>query len=478
MANAKSNPILKWLALGIVVLVLIMILKSDHDEPEGSEQYNRAQDKELKQALAAMNIDADTPKETVRTLVAHVKSQEDKTNRVLAENQQLMRENQAIDKKVAEEVKVRTRQIKSDLEQQGSSLFNSLTGRMEQLKTMVETQSGTQSSTQPGNMGNPGSGFNNQGDIPIGLGFDDGFSQTDNEGWILPLDLPPADEQGIITLNRPTNHPSETLFNDLSDPARQASAEDKPVAWYTVPENATLMGTTAMTGMIGRIPIGGRVVDPYPFKIIVSSYNLATNGHHIPGLNGMIFSGVATGDLMLSCVSAKLYSVTYTFDDGTILTQRETQGADVGMQEEGGTQRRGLGWLSDEWGNPCIKGELITNAPTYLATQFGLSAAEGYARAAAQNETTSVVTTSGAIVESTTGDAYKRAGGEAVADGVSSISEWLNARQADSFDAIFVPSGSKVAVHIDTELQIDFNPNGRKIAYEHQNRSGYTRHLD
>lgn len=181
---------------------------------------------------------------------------------------------------------------------------------------------------------------------------------------------------------------------------------------------------------------------------------------------------------MLSCISAKLYSVTYTFDDGTILTQRETQGADVGAQEGGGTQRRGLGWLSDEWGNPCIKGELITNAPAYLASQFALSAAEGYARALADNETTSVVTTSGAIVESTTGDAVKRAGGEAVADGFGNVSGWLQERQNDSFDAVFVRSGTQVAVHIETQLEIDYDPNGRKLAYEHQNRPGYSRQLD
>jgi integrating conjugative element protein (TIGR03752 family) len=169
----------------------------------------------------------------------------------------------------------------------------------------------------------------------------------------------------------------------------------------------------------------------------------------------------------------------YTFDDGTILTQRETSGADAGPSENGGTERRGLGWLSDEWGNPCIRGELITNAPAYLTTQFVLSAAEGYARALAENETTTVVSGStGTITEATTGDATKRAGGEAVADGMSGIKDWLEARQADTFDAIFVPSGTKVAVHIETQLEIDYDPNGRKLAYEHQNRPGYSRQLD
>ena len=465
MANAKSNPVLKWVALGVILVGLILIFKGSQDEQ--SESYDMTSDKTLQQELAAMNIDGDSPKETIRTLVAHVKSQEEKTKQVLAMNQELVQENQNTDKKINEQLKKRTKEMKDDLKRQNNSLFNGLTGRMNDLTGMLNTQAA-----------NTTDALGNQGDIPVGLGFDDGFANTDHEGWILPLDLPRPDEQGIIHLNRPGSNTSDSLFDDLNNPANQAVAELKKIAWYTVPENATLMGVTAMTGMIGRIPIGGRVVDPYPFKIIVSSDNLATNGHHIPGLSGMIFSGVATGDLMLSCISAKLYSVTYTFDDGTIVTQRETQGADVGVQEDTGTQRRGLGWLSDEWGNPCIKGELITNAPSFLATQFGLSAAEGYARALAENETTSVVTTSGAVVDSTTGDATKRAGGEAVADGFSSISEWLSARQQDSFDAVFVPSGTKVAVHIETQLEIDYDPSGRKLAYEHHNRPGYSPQLD
>lgn len=469
MANAKSNPVLKWVALGIAVVGGVVLYKGSGDE-EQPKQYTIAQDQELQKQLAAMNIDGDSPKETIRTLVAHVKSQEEKTKQVLELNQTLIRENQATDKKINDQVNQRTLQIKEDIKRQSNSLLSGLTGRMNDLTNMVNTQAASTANLE--------NTLGNQGDIPVGLGFDEDFANTNNEGWILPLDLPKPDAQGVINLNRPGGQPGDTLFSDLSNPASQAVAEMKKVAWYTVPENASLMGTTAMTGMIGRIPIGGRVVDPYPFKIIVSSDNLATNGHYIPGLNGMVFSGVATGDLMLRCISAKLYSVTYTFDDGTILTQRETQGADVGLQEGGGTQRRGLGWLSDEWGNPCIKGELITNAPAYLATQFGLSAAEGYARATAENETTSVVTSSGAIVESTTGSSTKRAGGEAVADGFESVSEWLRARQQDSFDAVFVRSGSKVAVHIETQLEIDYDPNGRKLAYEHQNRPGYSHQLD
>lgn len=466
MAETRTNPVLKWVALGVLLLGGVLIFKGGSKDQNGDEL---AQDEALQRDLAAMNIDADSPAETIRTLVAHVKSQEEQTKKVVELNEQLLRENQQTDKKVEDQVKVRVNKLQQDLENKSSRLLAGVTGRMNELANMVKTQA-VQTNTN---------GLQNQGDIPVGLGFDE-FDNSD-QGWVLPLDLPKPDEQGIIHL--PNNQSSDNLFADLNNPARQVIAETKKIAWYTVPENSTLLGATAMTGMIGRIPVNGQITAPYPFKIIVSSYNLATNGHHIPGLNGMIFSGVATGDLMLSCVSARLYSVTYTFDDGTVLTQRE-DGNNQSGGSSGGTgqavvQRRGLGWLSDEWGNPCIKGELITNAPTFLATMFGLSAAEGYARATADNETTSVVTSSGAVVDSTTGSPGKKAAGDAVAEGMSGIKEWLIARQQDSFDAIFVPSGTKVAVHIETQLEIDYDPKGRKLAYEHQeNNPGYTRRLD
>ncbi len=474
MADTRTNPVLKWVALGVIVLGGVLLFKGSNHNDDETAQTSKSkldQDEALQRELAAMNIDADSPTETIRTLIAHVKSQEQQTRKVVQLNEELRQENQATDKKVENEVKVKVHKMQQEMETKNSHLLQGVTGRMNELAGMLKNQTAQA----------VGVGLENKGDIPVGLGFD-GFSNTD-QGWVLPLDLPEADEQGVIHLPDVSHDNEQDLFSDLDNPVKQAVSEVKKIAWYTVPENATLMGATSMTGMIGRIPVNGQVTAPYPFKIIVSSYNLATNGHHIPGLDGMIFSGIATGDLMLSCISAKLYSVTYTFDDGTILTQREDGNSTGGGGKGGGgqgaaVQRRGLGWLSDEWGNPCIKGELITNAPTFLASMFGLSAAEGYARAVADNETTSVVTSSGSVVDSTTGSATKRAGGEAVADGVAGIKQWMVARQQDSFDAIFVPSGTKVAVHIDTQLEIDYDPRGRKLAYEHQNQPGYTRQLD
>ncbi len=58
----------------------------------------------------------------------------------------------------------------------------------------------------------------------------------------------------------------------------------KPV--YTIPENAILMGSVAMTALIGRVPVDGTVNDPYPFKALVGPENLTANGIDLPDVAG------------------------------------------------------------------------------------------------------------------------------------------------------------------------------------------------
>src|SRR3546814_3715944 len=89
---------------------------------------------------------------------------------------------------------------------------------------------------------------------------------------------------------------AETVANAGARAAGVKSA--KPV--YTVPTNSTLMGSVAMTALIGRVPIDGTVNDPYPFKILVGPDNLTANGIDIPDVAGAVFSGTASGDWTLS----------------------------------------------------------------------------------------------------------------------------------------------------------------------------------
>ena len=126
-------------------------------------------------------------------------------------------------------------------------------------------------------------------------------------------------------------------------------ARRQPV--YTVPSNSTLMGSIAMTALIGRVPIDGTVNDPYPFKVLIGPDNLTANGIDIPDVAGAVVSGTASGDWTLSCVRGQIRSVTFVFNDGTIRTVPEDGNRNRSSGSQGNsansTTQGGLGWISD-----------------------------------------------------------------------------------------------------------------------------------
>ena len=52
-----------------------------------------------------------------------------------------------------------------------------------------------------------------------------------------------------------------------------------------------------------------------------------------------------------------------------------------------------------------------------------------------------------------------------LSSGVSDISDWVNKLYGEAFAAIYVQPNAKVAIHIDQELQIDYEIKGRKVRY-------------
>jgi integrating conjugative element protein (TIGR03752 family) len=136
-----------------------------------------------------------------------------------------------------------------------------------------------------------------------------------------------------------------------------------------------------------------------------------------------------------------------------------------------------LGWISDRRGIPCISGTRITNAPQYLGGRFLArvvgAAGEGYARS--QTTVTSSPLTGGAT-SAVTGDPAKFALGSLASGSSDELAQWIAERQAQNYDAVFVDTGEEVAIHVDRELPIDFEPHGRKLAYARKKR-GQSAHV-
>ncbi len=257
------------------------------------------------------------------------------------------------------------------------------------------------------------------------------------------------------------------LETDIVATASDISTIENAVqAHYTIPPTTTLLDATAMTALIGRIPVNGQIHDPWRFKVIVGAANLAANGHRIPQLAGMLWAGTARGDFALSCVSGNVDTATFIFQDGSIQT--------IQLKADPSGTSRGLGWISDQFGNPCITGELKSNALQYLTQSTLVNTAEATADALSTAQTESRFDpATGQTATAVTGDLNQFVAGYATRESLSEISQWLRDRELTSFDAIYIPAGKRVAIHIEEAILIDHNPSGRRIRYVSNNTAKF-----
>ncbi len=458
-----QNKILPIIA-GIVMFMLLFVgIKSCSTDNKDNSQ------------LTAVPIpgvpDADSPADTIRTLTAKVADIENESQKLSQQNEALLRQREQIRREVKSELLDDFNEQYTDKE---SSTIAGLTQQLDFFKARLDEL--TQSQNQTGQ---------NLGDIPVGFGLDGqgvAVVSPNQVVWVEPLGTQ-IDDSGVASYLTPSSggllDKGEGVTDVTEEYLQQSSVlEKKETPAYTVPRNSTLVGSTGMTALIGRIPRGGTVEDPFPFKVIVGKENLASNDIKIPGLDGMIFSGKASGDWTLSCVRGQLHSVTYVFADGTIRTLSSDDQQGLARQGGGGDDRP-LGWISDRRGIPCVTGERISNATDYLAGRIAASAAAAAAGAFSHGEVTNSVSALGGVSTSViTGDAVKYAGGQALSGGASEISAYLQERAAQSFDAIYVDTGVELAIHIDIELPIDYENQGRKTTYAYQDNNEDYSELD
>jgi len=344
-------------------------------------------------------------------------------------------------------------------------------------------------------------------EVPVGLGLTPSYpSGTVIEGheavpvvWINPLDSRPGTD-GVAGTPRTGEGggsraaPSGQLFASTTTAAADGRATatrfataaapspdlaaarpaDSPVPYFTLPDLSALVNSTSLTALIGRVYIDDEITNPYPFKIVVGRDNLTASGFELPdAIESMIFEGYGVGDWPLSCVRGYLNAATFIFDDGTV---RSAYPGDPGSRPESATVvENAIGYISDPWGNTCVPGRRITDAPAFLAQRTLLAGAEGYASALREQEIERVTFAgpdgagSSSVVN---GDALDFARASAYVGAVRETTDWLRERQQQSFDAIYLPSGGNVTINLQQELRLDLDLDGRRIVH----RSGEARH--
>jgi integrating conjugative element protein (TIGR03752 family) len=459
----RSNELLKWLMIPVVLLVLFACIRlfsvGKASAPSPVNMGSQLTPEEMK----ALGIAGDTPRDTVATLVAQVKQLRTELQTALSDNKSQREENQrlrqrenAIDQRINSALEAERSNLRRD-QQQATSERQQTEGLLADLQRRLDSIDGR------------GDGH---ADLPVGLGLRDG-DETGMEGgvrWVEPDDAKKAEGHGSSSsaMSFPTSfglaqRTLETTTQTVANAGERAAGAKTAKAVYTVPTNSTLMGSVAMTALIGRVPIDGTVNDPYPFKVLVGTDNLTANGIDIPDVAGAVLSGTASGDWTLSCVRGQVRSITFVFHDGTISTIPEDRDGNQQNNQQQNSQSGGLGWISDPYGIPCVSGERRSNAQQYLGSQALITAAGAGMASLVKSDSgqMSYVGSNGSI--GTVGITGQEAVGRILSGGVQEMSNWVNKLYGQAFAAVYVQPGAKVAVHLEKPLAIDFDPEGRKV---------------
>ena len=230
---------------------------------------------------------------------------------------------------------------------------------------------------------------------------------------------------------------------------------------YTLPPNTMLTNALLVTPIIGRVPLpnrNGRVEDPFFFKVEIGGANLAANGHQIPGVAKMIASGYATGIRDQQCVRGYIDSLTFIFIDGRIVNQGKASG-------EGSSSGDVLGYLSDPWGKPCIRGRYINNADSYLRSRGTAAFIEAAAEALSQGQVNYKQNSDGNYSAALSGDVWKFVFGRGVSGTAAEFAQYVKERTADTFDVVYVEQGKPVQIMLDKMIPIDYDAKARKVNY-------------
>ena len=459
-----QNKFVQYGAMVLLVVSLLIGVKTCQRESpisDGAVSVGGG-DSLSKEALAGLGIEGDTEKDVVATLIGEVRNMKENMTHLRDDNAALRADNADL-KKMEQTI---GRRLESELTEAEKTVLQRSTAEVQTMMRRLEDaeQKLAQAHSQRS------SDRSLRGSGPI---------ESAQTVWVQPLGSGADSDGGMLASlgNVHNDLRKKIALDDLPGVRGRSGSEEETIPYFTIPRNATLVKSTAMTALVGRVPIGGQVTDPYSFKVIIGRENLMANGIELPDVAYSIASGKAIGDWTLGCVRGDLYSITFVFQDGTIRTVPKAPDIYEGAASK---QDVKIGELSDAFGNPCVVGERITNAYTYLAQRMGVVTASAAAEAAAASQTTQITSVDGSgtgvttVVDGSTGQYIL---GRSIADGSMEVARWLDERQAQQFDAIYVPPGADIAMHITEQIEIDYDPHGRKTHYAAQAAGGY-RELD
>ena len=253
--------------------------------------------------------------------------------------------------------------------------------------------------------------------------------------------------------------------NPLAPSGQQQVQTRWPV--YTLPVTTMLTGAVTLTPMVGRVPVGGNVHDPFKFQAELGADNLAANGHRIPGVAKVIVAGTVVGNREQECVRGAIQVMTFIFKDGRIHTV-----GDGANQDSNG----GLGYLADPWGKPCIRGTYINNGSEYLTSRATAAFLEGLAGAYGNAQVRRSTDANGFRDTYISGNTYQYAASQGIGSTAAEIAAYVRERAMDAFDVVYVPQAHKVQIILEQQVDIDYDTQARKVSYLRQPKNPGVNH--
>lgn len=456
---------------GIICLILIVgLLWSGHQEsPKSSTQNNP-----IKQpAIIKDKVSGDTENEVLKTVLANQET-------LKTQNKKLQDENEELRKKGIKDVSQVITKIKEELESE-----------IGKVRSDVDTRAKSQDYTI-----NAGSGWQGSSDA--------GQAQVITSAPDLSQDNVATDSISSKKIENDNSHLSSSNFNSNDDsndkpPTLPSDTDEKSegpfnpnnpndatntiTPFYTIPAGSTLNHVKLMTALIAEVPVSGRLVAPaFPFKAIIGKKQLyAANGLTLPDdLRGTIIQGYSVGSMSMSCARVYVNRILFVFNDGhyEVYPDKDDQNDATSVYP-----KNALGYLSDSYGNTCLVGKYITDAPKVLANLAILGGISTGANAVATAQF-STMNNGQAFTSAMTGNMGKLVGASAVNGASQEILQWYKERVGDVFDAVFIPASfnhrpTDLALHISKTIPIDLDKKGRTLRYENKNTlSSYFNKLD
>ncbi len=288
-----QNRIVQYGSVGLLVVVVLLVAL-------GSGRKNRVVEAPISvsggdaitpESAAALGIEGDTEGDTVRTLIAEVKQLRQESDRLVGENKTLRLNNTQL---LAMENRI-GRDVEADIEATGSRVAAEVDAQVQALQRKIREMEARADQIQRAQRG-LGSALEGSADSAKAADMESPSAQHVVK-WVQPLggtitsgaSGSEGGQAGLLGfLDTARNKADEKVAIErlTGRKSRRYGEENKPPRpFFTIPKNATLVNSTALTALVGRVPLGGQVNDPYLFKVIIGRDNLAANGIESPGVS-------------------------------------------------------------------------------------------------------------------------------------------------------------------------------------------------